>query len=263
MSKSYNFWLLLVVCFIFVLWVANLYFLGDLEPEHRGTFGDMFGGVNALFSGLAFAGVIYTILLQKEELREQRKELSLTRRELEGQKLQMELQNKTLNKQSFENTFFQMLRLHNEIIQSIDIGRNNHITGRDCFQKFYYSFQASYGETSKDKPAHIKLPIIKEAYSKFYNEYEADLGHYFRSLYGLLKMIDNSNIHDKKLYTNIVRSQLSTYELIMLFYNGLSNYGSEKLKPLIEKYTLLKHIQESKLYNNDTVTSYYEASAKY
>lgn len=48
----------------------------------RGLFGDMFGAVNTLFSGLAFAGVIYAILLQREELRLQRQELKLTRDEL-------------------------------------------------------------------------------------------------------------------------------------------------------------------------------------
>lgn len=48
----------------------------------RGTFGDMFGAVNSLFSGLAFAGVIYAILLQRKELELQREELVLTREEL-------------------------------------------------------------------------------------------------------------------------------------------------------------------------------------
>jgi hypothetical protein len=47
--------------------------------EKRGQFGDMFGGVNALFSGLAFAGVIYAILLQRRELALQREELRLSR----------------------------------------------------------------------------------------------------------------------------------------------------------------------------------------
>lgn len=49
----------------------------------RGTFGDMFGAVNALFSGLALAGVVYAILLQRRELALQRQELELTRHELE------------------------------------------------------------------------------------------------------------------------------------------------------------------------------------
>ena len=48
----------------------------------RGTFGDMFGAVNSLFSGLAFAGIIYAIFLQRKELELQRKELVLTREEL-------------------------------------------------------------------------------------------------------------------------------------------------------------------------------------
>jgi hypothetical protein len=49
----------------------------------RGQFGDLFGGVNALFTGLAFAGVIYTILLQSNELELQREELRLNRHALE------------------------------------------------------------------------------------------------------------------------------------------------------------------------------------
>jgi TctA family transporter len=39
---------------------------------NRANFGEMFGGINTLFSGLAFAGVIYTILLQRTELESQR-----------------------------------------------------------------------------------------------------------------------------------------------------------------------------------------------
>lgn len=48
----------------------------------RGQFGDSFGAINALFSGLAFAGVIFTILLQRNELALQRQELEDTRAEL-------------------------------------------------------------------------------------------------------------------------------------------------------------------------------------
>ena len=49
----------------------------------RGQFGDLFGACNALFSGLAFAGLIYAILLQREDLALQRSELELTRKELQ------------------------------------------------------------------------------------------------------------------------------------------------------------------------------------
>lgn len=48
----------------------------------RTDFGEMFGAVNTLFSGLAFAGVIYAIFLQRRELELQRNELEMTRAEL-------------------------------------------------------------------------------------------------------------------------------------------------------------------------------------
>ena len=47
--------------------------------EVRGQFGDVFGALNAFFSGLAFAGVIYAIMLQREELALQREEMRLSR----------------------------------------------------------------------------------------------------------------------------------------------------------------------------------------
>jgi hypothetical protein len=40
------------------------------------SFGDSFGVLTSLFSGLAFAGMIITILLQKDELKLQREELT-------------------------------------------------------------------------------------------------------------------------------------------------------------------------------------------
>lgn len=48
----------------------------------RGQFGDMFGAVNTLFSGLALVGLVYAILLQRQDLELQRRELELTREEL-------------------------------------------------------------------------------------------------------------------------------------------------------------------------------------
>lgn len=49
--------------------------------EVRGQFGDMFGAINSLFSGLAFAGIIVAILIQRAELQLQREELRLAREE--------------------------------------------------------------------------------------------------------------------------------------------------------------------------------------
>lgn len=51
-------------------------------PGKASQFADSFGFINSLFSALAFAGVIMAILLQRQELAEQRKELIITQWEL-------------------------------------------------------------------------------------------------------------------------------------------------------------------------------------
>lgn len=73
--------LILLVIVIQLVFGNAIYWLLPGWTE-RGTFGDMFGAVNTLFSGLAFAGVIYAIVLQQRELKLQREELELTRNEL-------------------------------------------------------------------------------------------------------------------------------------------------------------------------------------
>jgi hypothetical protein len=62
--------------------VGYFTYLAFADWPTRASFGDMLGAVNSLFSGLAFAGVIYAILLQRRELSLQRLELELTRQEL-------------------------------------------------------------------------------------------------------------------------------------------------------------------------------------
>lgn len=76
---------LFVVLAIISLWFAYPFILTEcgVEQMDQGGHGDMYGGLNTLFSGLAFAGLIYTVMLQREELGLQRKELELTRAELE------------------------------------------------------------------------------------------------------------------------------------------------------------------------------------
>ncbi len=76
--------LITLVVSVVVIWIGgSLAIVAGLDswPE-RGQFGDLFGSVNALFSGLAFAGLLYTIHLQSQELSLQREELALQRKEM-------------------------------------------------------------------------------------------------------------------------------------------------------------------------------------
>lgn len=70
--------------FVVLVWMGSavvIFFSFDNWTD-RGTFGDLFGAINALFSGLAFAALIYTILLQRKEINQNKEEIVLNRKEL-------------------------------------------------------------------------------------------------------------------------------------------------------------------------------------
>ncbi len=93
-SKDRSLFVKLIVGVV-LLWAISavliIFFMNGWSE--RGTFGDLFGAVNALFSGLAFAALLYTIVLQREEIKQNRNEIVLNRKELaKGSKLQQKSQ---------------------------------------------------------------------------------------------------------------------------------------------------------------------------
>lgn len=93
--KPFLWWGFFVVTTIIAYWgiMSHIYkakfFQPWLEPNE---FGDMFGFLSCLFSGLAFAGLIVTIRQQKEDLELQRKELQRANNEAEAQTKQFKAQ---------------------------------------------------------------------------------------------------------------------------------------------------------------------------
>lgn len=268
-----------VVALYFLSWLLIGHFISD--SAEQGQFGDQFGAVNALFSGLAFAGLIFTIILQKNELSLQREELSDTRQELNGQKLQMMQQNKTLRIQRFENTFFHMMELQQQIVNDLyAVERENKTVqedtssgvtyrseveehkyqGRNLFShKFAYGIHDTYDSNNRKVKVYGMGGVIAVSGFSQYELYNTPtlFDHYFRHLYTILKFIDKEDIPetDKRIfsdeelygYAKILRATLSRYELVWLYYNGLSDYGNKKLKPLLEKYCMLKNLREELL----------------
>jgi hypothetical protein len=71
-------WILIGLCiFAGLLWSANWYFVVQHfhDDAKEGHFGEMFGAVNSLFTALAFAGLIYTVMLQRQQLALQQQEI--------------------------------------------------------------------------------------------------------------------------------------------------------------------------------------------
>ena len=259
------------------------------KVDQRGQWGDSFGVVVAFFSGLGFIALIWTIRQsnkqhrevlesQQEELRLQRKELELqreelthTREEIKGQKEQLAAQNKTLRHQNFESSFFQLLGLYNNIIDAMEISASHsHASKRDSFRLIHHELRYSNnlsGETLEQTYSYISekewdsaeeekqfiQKIINERHDLFFARYQVQVGHYFRHLYNMVKFVDEKDFltyQEKNRYTNLIRAQLSSYELVLLFYNCLSE-REKNFKPLIEKYALLKNIDFNFLLSNE------------
>ncbi|MBF0166313.1 MAG: putative phage abortive infection protein [Alphaproteobacteria bacterium] len=208
---------------VFLLYAIQAY-PNKLEAGQLGPWGDFFGGtLNPILSTFTVLALLYTIFLQRRELEES---------------------SRAIRQQNFEATFFKMLEMHNSILTNIDIhAKGNVFRGRDCFEKFFYlrldgQFARKTKQYSKNS-AHVS-PALEEIIQEFWKQALSELGHYYRYLYDLTKFADAYE-GNNRFYIKIIRSQLSNHELALLFYNCLSEHGA-KMKPLVEKYALLKHL---------------------
>ncbi|MEZ5934180.1 MAG: putative phage abortive infection protein [Alphaproteobacteria bacterium] len=208
-----------------------------------GPWGDFFAGsLNPLLTFLTFIGVLITLILQ-------RMELSLTRDEIERSADALEEQSQTLKSQVFESTFFEMLSLHNSIVNSIDLFNKETqqtTSGRDCFRVFYRRLTKFYRDNKeKGYPKHNIEDILRLSYSQFWKENQLDLGHYFRFLYNFMMMIDNSR-YSQSYHMNLLISQLSDQELLILYYNIASN-NMECFGKYVEKYAVFSNMPTVRL----------------
>lgn len=266
---------------VVILFLLNMsLILVNNDPNWRGTFGDQFGAVNALFSGLAFAGLIYTIILQRRDLelqrndlKLQREELALTRKEMEEQTAEFEKQNETLRIQRFENTFFNMLSQFQEVVNSLSVTarvnmENVEYVGRDVFSVLFTNVTVYVDIPKGDRKqqaffgmGHAIGKLGMEGY--MHSEVLTQFDYYFRLLYRILKFVKTSPLitkfEDEYEYTSILRATLSRYELVWLYYNGLT-FGKNKLKPLIERYAMLKNLRKDLLVDGVNCEEYAESA---
>ncbi|MFN9500377.1 MAG: hypothetical protein ACK57K_03560, partial [Chryseotalea sp.] len=128
-QKTFTFYALVIS----VIFFAFTYFV-FVSNSLSGTDGDKYGILNALFSGLAFAGLLATLHLQKRELELQRLELEHTREELAKHTNAFALQR-------FETTFYNLLNSNRILIESITIDERVEIKGYKAFEKFYAEFK--------------------------------------------------------------------------------------------------------------------------
>lgn len=250
-------------------WWAGEYFVHVTDGDNnRALFGDSFGAVNALISAFAFAGMIVAFILQRYELRLQRKELEAQRKEFEDQ-------NTTLRLQRFENTFFNMMELQQQIVNDLNatiyvkewieedapdptMGRiRKQVTqqyeyhGRNLFLHAFNQAEHTIETTAKGRYTSVSgmRSVLQTKGLAEYDKYHTAsyFDHYFRHFYRILKYVKQNSDwlspDEQYKYTSMLRGTLSRYELVWLFYNGLTDNGFEKLKPLMEDYSMLKSLR--------------------
>jgi len=225
------------------------------------SMGDFFGGVlNPLFALFAFIALLFTIVIQGEELH-------LTTGELRKSAESLQQQIMLLEMQTFGNTFFQLLRQHNEIVNDITIRVSSDTPdgivkrthdGRDCFVFFVKELYSTINQKILDHPDDSQIEIIEKSYAEFSESYQSEFGHYFLNLYSIIRFVDDSSIdrisnemsdndicsfEKRKTYTNLIRAQLSSYELILLYYNCVWSGGGGRFKALVDRYEMLDNLE--------------------
>lgn len=284
-KKGWSVWTILcialLVCVgvsILGIWLSYLFVSGqDLKGLEgglltaRGVFGDSWGGVNAIISAFAFAGVIVTLFLQNRDLNLQRKEMARQREEFEKE-------NETLKYQRFENTFYNMLNLQQQIVDGLryDYYDNERTTvhvkggfttdrklikrevvGRDVFRYLFSDvLLVEYNSSFYGYKQYLQFCGIVKYDGTLIPTY---FDHYFRHLYKIVQFVDSQEFSfgEKYRYLSFLRGTLSRYELVWLYYNAL-HPDFYKFKRLIEKYSLLKALRSDLLSISKETVDYYK-----
>ncbi|MGG0747275.1 putative phage abortive infection protein [Priestia megaterium] len=164
------------------------------------------------------------------------------------QKKQLSIQEKQTVKQSIENQFFQLINLHNEIVNSMHSSKNkdgkvNEVKGRSYFREVYQKFVTYFNED--ESPNKNKYFSIMR---RIDNEEQDQLYHYFRNMYQLFQCIyknqDVLSEKDQKGYIEIINAQLTYYEKQLLFFNT-KFYGSDGFFDILTHYDFFKDYDNS------------------
>lgn len=100
-------WLLPIIAMlgIFVAFYAGLIPLHGSNLSEHGQFGDSFGVLNSLFTGLGFGGLVVTLVLQQNQIRQQEK--------------QIEAQQKSEATRHFEDSLYNLLEIYQVTLDEV------------------------------------------------------------------------------------------------------------------------------------------------
>ena len=248
MSKFYIstrlvFWLLLgalaVVIFPYVAFVFVVGSKISVSAEDWSYFGSFYGGLaGTLLSGLAFAVLLANLIRQEQQI----KELASEQRRLR-----------------VESTVGGLLDVLASIVGGMEFRAGNEIyKGVAVFKYLYRNFGRSLKDVVEKGEDVDSISTVESAYAEFYRNRGSYVGHYFRTMYTIVKTIESEGLklEDKKKLYSWLTCRLSRFELLLLFYNCLSALGRDRFKPLIEESHLLEHIEDRFVYSYNHMNMY-------
>ncbi|SNY59852.1 putative phage abortive infection protein [Enterobacter sp. CC120223-11] len=255
--------LVIVICLslIFLYGYAlinDLWFFEGMDATEKGVFGDSWGAFTSIFSALGFCGILWTLKLQIDSTR--KIEMDASKRE-ESEKLR-----------DFENSFFNMLTILQTIIKDMRVGGDEkkiNKEGRSVFTYYYARFKKMYiSKYPVDDVDYLdatefslgrEKKMLSDSFEFYFRGRSGNFSHYYRYLYNTFKFIDDATVSDavKKRYANILRAQISNYELLILLYNGNSRHGF-KFSYFFEEYSVFDNLPVDKLISNAHVLFFNE-----
>lgn len=229
-----------------VLWAVHQFAPTSEELSRFGAF--LSGTVVAVWSlaGLiliyvAFLGQQRQVLLQEDEIQLTRMELRATREELRGQKEQLSAQSETGRQQQFDSTFFSLLALLNNVVGSLSVVQpdtiGSHVlgardSGKAIFRLLAGELRVRIHVIRSQSATRDQNEIFRLAWEELFDRHEEQLGHYFRTLYHVIRFVHTRAMpYDwRKQYVDIVRAQMSSDELFLLFFNCYVGYGEGRFR---------------------------------
>ena len=212
---------------------------------------DLFGNYGDFIGGLLSVVSIYLLVETLKEQRATSKEQRATSKEqrdftekqqvlIEKQQVLIEKQQKNADGQQINSLFFDLLKhLQREVADLNITTEGGQYTNKDFFEELRRELQESFTPTGAyKKDVNQALRSYFELYAK-----HPRLGSYFRILYRICEVIDQSTLDgiEKAKYIKILRAQLTNSELLLLRYNAQTPHGT-KFKDYINEYNLLKHL---------------------
>lgn len=218
----------------FLFWRPDLW---TNDAATMGQRGDFFGGfLNPILTTLTFVAFLATVLMQRAELKESRRQFDESTQELKQQ-------TETARKQTYQSGFFQLLTMYDNIVSAMNIEdpvTQKNVTGREAFRVMYSDMRRVYRKKRDKFPKASEHRALLLAFETLFREQHHQLPHYFRFLYNAIKMTEEGP--DANRYVKILRAAISNQELLILYYNCVASPHGRKFRELAERHQLFDNM---------------------